>query len=41
MNLSEMMFVMIVTLITWGGIFIYLLKIDRKLSRLEKELGEE
>jgi len=41
MNLSELMFVMIVTLITWGGIFIYLLKIDRKLSRLEKELGEE
>ncbi len=29
---------MIVTLIIWIGVFIYLLRLDRKVSKLEREL---
>ena len=32
-----LIFVMIVTLVTWLGIFGYLLMIDRSLRRLERE----
>ena len=29
--------VMVVTLLTWAGLFVYLLKIDRSLKRWEKK----
>ena len=32
-----LVFVMIVTLVTWFGIFAYLLLVDRSLRRLERE----
>ena len=34
---SGLMFVMVVTLVTWAGVFAYLLTIDRSLRRLERE----
>ena len=34
-------FVMAVTLVTWAGIFAYLLMIDRSLRRLERDDREE
>ncbi len=34
-------FVMTVTLITWAGIFAYLLMIDRSLRRLERDERKE
>jgi CcmD family protein len=34
-------FVMAVTLVTWLGIFAYLLMIDRSLRRLERDNREE
>lgn len=34
-------FVMSVTLVTWVGIFAYLLMIDRSLRRLERDDREE
>ncbi len=33
--------VMAVTLVTWGGVFAYLLMIDRSLRRLERDNREE
>jgi CcmD family protein len=38
MKLSSNMITMIVTLITWIGVFLYLLRLDRKVSRIEKNL---
>lgn len=37
MSLSELVTVMLVTLLTWLGLFAYILKVDLKISRLEKE----
>ena len=34
-------FVMVVTMVTWAGIFAYLLMIDRSLRRLERDNREE
>jgi len=34
-------FVMVVTMVTWAGIFAYLLMIDRSLRRLERDKREE
>ena len=34
-------FVMAVTLVTWSGVFAYLLMIDRSLRRLERDRREE
>ena len=34
-------FVMAVTLITWAGVFAYLLMIDRSLRRLERDERKE
>ncbi len=34
-------FVMAVTLVTWGGVYAYLLMIDRSMRRLEKDAREE
>lgn len=34
-------FVMAVTMVTWVGIFAYLLMIDRSLRRLERDNREE
>ena len=34
-------FVMVVTMVTWAGIFAYLLMIDRSLRRLERDDREE
>jgi len=36
--LSSNFVAMIVTLIIWIGVFIYLLRLDRKVSKLEREL---
>jgi CcmD family protein len=35
--LSSNFVAMIVTLIIWIGVFIYLLRLDRKVSRLERD----
>jgi CcmD family protein len=37
MTMGQLFFVMAVTLITWLGIFGYLLFIDRSLRRLERD----
>ena len=34
---AGLVFVMVVTLVTWFGVFAYLLTIDRSLRRLESE----
>ena len=39
--MNTLAFVMIVTLVTWAGIFAYLLMIDRSLRRLERDNREE
>jgi CcmD family protein len=39
--MDKLFFVMAVTLITWLGIFSYLLKIDRSLKRLERDEKEQ
>lgn len=38
---SGLMFVMTVTLVTWIGVFAYLLIIDRSLRRLERSEKEQ
>lgn len=35
-----MMYVMATVLLAWGGIGLYLFRLDRKLSRIEKEIHE-
>jgi CcmD family protein len=37
---NAMYVVLFITLIIWTGIFIYIFRIDRKLSRLEKDKKE-
>jgi CcmD family protein len=37
---NAMYVVLFITLIIWTGIFIYIFRIDRKLSRLEKNKKE-
>lgn len=33
--------VLVIVLIIWSGIFVYLLRLDRKLTELEKALAEK
>ncbi len=40
LELNAMYVVLLITLIIWTGIFIYIFRIDRKLTRLEKENKE-
>jgi CcmD family protein len=40
LELNAMYVVLFITLIIWTGIFLYLFKIDRKISRIEKENKE-
>ncbi|HEY5125029.1 MAG TPA: CcmD family protein [Ignavibacteria bacterium] len=40
LELNAMYVVLLITLIIWTGIFLYLFKIDRKISRIEKENKE-
>ncbi len=35
--MSELYVVLVVTLLSWAGIFLYLLKIDAKVKELEKK----
>ena len=41
LNGQPLYIVLTITLICWTGIFVYLMKIDKKLSKLEKELGDK
>jgi CcmD family protein len=36
---NSIFIVMIIVLIVWGGIFAYLLNLDKKLNRIEKEIN--
>ncbi len=38
--MNAMYVVLLITLIIWTGIFVYIFRIDRKLSRMEKENKE-
>jgi len=40
LELNAMYVVLLITLIIWTGIFVYILKIDRKLTKLEKDNKE-
>jgi len=37
---SSMYVVLIITLLIWIGLFSYIFKIDKKISKLEKELND-
>ncbi len=39
--MDKLFYVMAVTLITWAGIFGYLLLVDRSLRRLERDAREQ
>ena len=39
--MNQIFYVMAVTLITWGGIFSYLLYVDRSLRKLERQETEQ
>lgn len=37
----QMYIVLFISLIVWGGIVVYLLRLDRKLKHLEQQLKKE
>jgi CcmD family protein len=38
---NQMYIVLVITMITWGGIAFYLFKIERKIKHLEEQLKKE
>lgn len=38
LNQNELYIVLIIVLVCWVGLFLYLLRLDKKLSKLEKML---
>lgn len=35
---TEKLFVLVIALVTWGGLFVYLLRLDKLAKRLEEQI---
>ncbi|MBV9866612.1 MAG: hypothetical protein JO316_14755 [Abitibacteriaceae bacterium] len=38
---TDLMFVLAVAVITWGGVFFYLLRLERLARNLEQQVGDD